>query len=129
MLAIIAVSDGAWVSGGWKGSPTIIRFFIDQTTDGSSGLSSLMRQKQKTKELLASAFYKRQNLCFPLAQPFDDDILFIEVAVLASLAKCLLQEPLWRSEKAYPGTSGRQWPLLKGCASQTAQIRNDGSPR
>ena len=40
MLAIIAVSDGAWVSGGWNGSPTMIRFVIDQTTGGSSGLSS-----------------------------------------------------------------------------------------
>ena len=38
----------------------------------------------------------------------DDDILFIDVAVRTSLATCLLQEPLVRSEKAYPGTSGRQ---------------------
>src|SRR5207302_8175845 len=30
MLAIIAVSDGAWVSGGWNGSPRMIRFLINQ---------------------------------------------------------------------------------------------------
>ena len=72
MLAIIAVSDDAWVSGGWNGSPTIIRFVIEQTTDGSSGLSSFMRQKQKPKELFAPAFYKEtKRSCFPLAQPYS----------------------------------------------------------